>query len=176
VRIPFWQGAGVCHDTLAFLRQRILRHYGIQPATPWRKVFIARRSGRNITNTDEVEQLMAESGFEVVDTATLDLEQQVRLFQEAKVIAGGMGAAFTNLIFCSPGARIVALSSPFTRRFCMQANLAAFAGCSYLVVAGSHPQYLPEHDERLPGINLVVDSFTIDIAQLRAALAEAQAD
>lgn len=176
VRIPFWQGAGVCGDTLAFLRQRILGHYGIQPVAPWRKVFIARRSGRNITNTDEVEQLMVEHGFEVVDTAALGLEQQVRLFQEAKIIAGGMGAAFTNLIFCSPGARILALSSPFTRRFCMQANLAEFAGCSYLVLAGSHPQYRPEHDDKLPDINLVMDSFTIDIGQLRAALAQVQAD
>ncbi|HYE38411.1 MAG TPA: glycosyltransferase family 61 protein [Ramlibacter sp.] len=176
VRIPFWQGAGVCVETLAFLRERILRHYGIEPATPWRKVFIARRSGRNITNTDEVEQVMVDNGFEVVDTAALSLEQQVRLFQEARIVAGGMGAAFTNLIFCSPGARVLALSSPFTKRFCMQSNLAGFAGCSYLVLAGSHPQYRPEHDGNLPSINLVMDSFTIDIGQLRAALAQVQAD
>jgi hypothetical protein len=46
------------------------------------------------------------------------------------------GAAFANLIFARRGARIVGLVSRQNARFCMQANLARFAGAEFSYVTG----------------------------------------
>ncbi|MCY1379991.1 hypothetical protein D9M69_677660 [compost metagenome] len=44
-------------------------------------------------------------------TDELDLEAQIRAFQDAEVIVGPTGAQMTNMVWCKPGAKVVVLAS-----------------------------------------------------------------
>ncbi|WP_198039204.1 glycosyltransferase family 61 protein [Paraburkholderia sp. SOS3] len=170
LEIPFWQGSALCTSTLSYLRETIFARYGIERVEPSRKIFLSRRGARSIINSEEVEALLEEHGFECVDTATLAFEEQVRLFAESKMIVGPLGAAFTNLIFCMAGCRVLGLATPFGKRFCIQANLAGFAGCDYKIVAGEHPMYKPGDEHTLRDVELMHLSFSVNIETLGAAL------
>ena len=79
---------------------------------PFRKVLI-RRAGslfRSIQNFNELEVLLLEQGFEVVDPAAISVKEQAMLFSEARVVIGQAGAAFTNFIFVSPASHIIEFS------------------------------------------------------------------
>lgn len=172
LEIPYWRGAGLNHRSVEFLRDCLLRRFAASERMPFlnRKIFLARRKGRNIENSVEVEKAFADAGFEIVDTSTMALDEQVALFRSASALAGPLGAAFTNLIFCDKRCRVLGLSSPYTKRFAMQGNLAAFAGCEYAILAGEHPQYRHGDELKNLDVNLAMASFTIPIDRLRPAL------
>jgi capsular polysaccharide biosynthesis protein len=77
-----------------------------------RRIF-ASRSGsyRKLLNQEQIEKRIVELGFEVVDTSDLDLDSQIRLFQDAEVIAGPTGAQMSNMVWCQPGAKVLVLAS-----------------------------------------------------------------
>lgn len=173
LREPMWKTSAVCFKTLKHMQTTVFSKFGIDPsARGVRKVFLARRSGRNIANAPEIEALVASFGYEVVDTGTLSFEQQVRLFSEARTIIGAMGAAFTNLIFCKPETEVLALASPYAQLFCSQSNMALFAGCHYRVLAGSHPLFRPGDELTIADPGLFQDSYTIDPDRLAIELDE----
>lgn len=66
-----------------------------------RKIFLkrAKKRGRNIENIEEIERLVQQYGFEVIDTDDLDIKRQVALFAEAAMVIGGHGAGLTNIVF-----------------------------------------------------------------------------
>ena len=169
---PQWKGGAMCFEMLSFLRESTFRFFNVVPSDrpSGRKVYISRRVGRNVTNNSDVERLLSVRGYEIIDTAELSYEQQVRLFHSADTIVGAMGAAFTNLIFCNPGTKVLALSSPFTQKFCVQANMALFSGCSYLILAGKHPKYHPGGEDSVIDVNVFLDSYEIDLQDLSDAL------
>lgn len=173
LRGPMWKFSAICFKTLGHMRSTVFRRFDIG-ATGFggRKVFLARRTGRNIINTPEVEEVLASFGYEIVDTGQLSFEQQVRLFTEARTIVGAMGAAFTNLIFCQPGTQVLALSSPYTQLFCSQSNMAQFAGCSYRILVGEHELFQPGDEHTVSDPSLFLDSYAIDPKKLAAALAD----
>jgi len=170
---PLWQGSTLSESALLKMRHRTLERLGITLDTPpTRKIFLARRKGRNIVNAAEVEAIMADAGYEIVDTGTLSFAEQVRLFASASHLAGPMGAAFSNLIFCHPDCQVLAMVTPFGKNFCMQSNLAQCIGCDYTVLSGTHPAYIRGAENSNRDLNLLHDAFSIDIAQLRRALRE----
>jgi len=67
------------------------------------RIFISRKnaSGRRKYNEDDVIRLFSEFGFATVFPETLSVADQISLFNQAEWIAGGSGAAFTNLLFCN---------------------------------------------------------------------------
>ena len=69
--------------------------------------------------------LLRNRGFEVVSPENLSLGDQIKLFQEAEVLVGVKGAAFTNVLFCNPGTHMLLLSpdyfiDPFFWDLCSQ--------------------------------------------------------
>ncbi|ODU13415.1 MAG: hypothetical protein ABS94_27035 [Variovorax sp. SCN 67-85] len=173
LREPMWKCSAICFRTLAHMQATVFRKFEIDPAQKGhRKIFLARRSGRNITNTIELEEVLASFGYEIIDTGLLSFEQQVRLFSEASAIVGAMGAAFTNLIFCRPGTQVLALSSPYTQLFCSQSNMALFAGCEYRILTGEHPLFNPGDEHTVSDPSLFLDSYAIDATKLAIALAD----
>lgn len=177
LRGPMWKFSAICFKTLAHMQSTVYERLGIQTKpVEGRKIFLARRAGRNITNTPEVEDILTSFGYEIMDTAQLSFAQQVRLFAEARVIVGAMGAAFTNLIFCRPGTQVLALSSPYTQLFCSQSNMALFAGCNYQILVGEHPLFQPGDEHTVSDPSLFLDSYAIDPQQLTAALTHLEAE
>ena len=81
-------------------------------AGPYPKLYVRRETtARGLLNQDAVENIMRERGFAVIDPATLSLEKQIALFKGATTVVGPLGAALTNIVFCPPGSKIVALTA-----------------------------------------------------------------
>ncbi|MGU3480082.1 glycosyltransferase family 61 protein [Methylobacterium sp. D48H] len=122
---------GLRHTSLQWLRDRILT--ALPPEQehfdPIPRLYLSRQRGRNIVNAAEVEAAFIDHGFTSIDPSGLSFSQQVRLFAEATHIAGPVGAAFANTIFCTPGTAIIHLGSRHARTSTLFQNLAVFAEC-----------------------------------------------
>jgi hypothetical protein len=70
----------------------------------WRKVFLTRsvKNGRYAINHDEIESLMKENGFEIIDTTDREVQDQIKLFSEIKYLISLHGAGETNIMFSQP--------------------------------------------------------------------------
>jgi hypothetical protein len=62
-------------------------------------------------NEPEVETLFASRGFEIVSMGECPLQEQVRLFSSARVVAGVSGAGLADILFAPPGAHVITLIS-----------------------------------------------------------------
>src|SRR5262249_22453674 len=67
------------------------------------RVFLTRphgsRSGRSVLNMHEIEPLLDEYDFEIVDTSQLALDDQIDTFVRTRYLLAVHGAGMTNLIF-----------------------------------------------------------------------------
>lgn len=170
-KVPFWQVSAVNRDSLAWLRDRVLAALAIPAETPRnRKVFLARFQGRNIENAEEITEIFRANGFEIVDTAKMSFAQQVVTFATASHIAGPVGAAFSNLIFCMPNAKILGIVSPFAVQMSLFKSLSDLAGARYYALPGTHPQFKVGMDVRRPPLHVSHGSFSVDPAYLSDAL------
>jgi len=77
-----------------------------------KRIYISRKnaSRRRRFNEDAVMQLLSEFGFETVCPEKLSIPDQISLFNQADWIIGGSGAAFTNLLFCNSGTKVILLT------------------------------------------------------------------
>ena len=127
------------------------------------KIFIRRNSNyRNITNSAEIEALLFEHGFNVVEPEALDFCEQVRVFSNADVIVGATGAAFANLIFCKKNAKIVIMISRHeSMPYYYWQNMACAVGNSVIFVLG---------DVEVASVNDIHGDFTVPLVSVRDAL------
>lgn len=88
--------------------------YGIADTPPSRHIYLSRAGvkKRHILNEDAVLEALAPWNFEVVAPETMSHRDQVAIFGEAALIVGPSGAAFTNLVFATPGAKVVEICAP----------------------------------------------------------------
>jgi len=75
---------------------------------PWpEKIYLRRNSGtRKIANAVELEEILVDQGYEIVEPERLTFLQQVQLFRNAKEIISPTGAALSSAMFCTPGTRL----------------------------------------------------------------------
>jgi len=75
------------------------------------KIYI-RRSGdiRKLVNQSEIESLLRDKGFSIIDPDDLSFVDQVKLFSSATDIVTPAGAALANIIFCKPNVQITILA------------------------------------------------------------------
>lgn len=93
-----------------FLRRSFLP-YGSPPSDSLPKRFYIIREGysRGISNEQEVRDYFKSQGWELIAPEKLSIPDQIALFRDAEAIAGVHGSAFTNLVWSSPGARVLEL-------------------------------------------------------------------
>ena len=125
---------------------------------PSRRIYLRRNSGvRKVKNADAIEAALQKQGFEVVEPEKLTFRQQAEVFSNAAVIIGSTGAAFANLLFVHPAARIYIMISkqPGTSYWYWQ-NMARAAGnrVIYMLgepegVGGIHADFRVDFDEML---------------------------
>lgn len=103
----------------------------------FRKIYISRKiTGRRyITNEDELVSFLEKFQFEIIDCETLSVAEQVFLFSEAAVIIGSHGSAFTNLVFCKPGAIVMDIFNTTHTNPCFWI-IAQLAGLQYFYFQG----------------------------------------
>lgn len=100
-------------DALQHLARTVLKlHDGLMRARGTDRVFVVRREerGRALTNLESIRLLVESYGFKIVDPESLPYGEQVSTFSAAGLVAGSMGAAMTNTIFCAPGTDVVYLA------------------------------------------------------------------
>ena len=87
------------------LRDYFWKRYQIQPKQE-KCIYISRKAAptRNIDNEEELTDLLAGFGFEIIQAETFSFEQQVRLFSSCKLLLSIHGAGLTNCIFMPPHA------------------------------------------------------------------------
>jgi hypothetical protein len=95
-------------DAYARLLQRRL---GVAdaPRTRRRRLLISRADARTrrVTNEQDLEDSLRASGFEVITPGALTFAEQVETFSGAEFVVAPHGAALANLLFCSPGTRVL---------------------------------------------------------------------
>jgi len=69
------------------------------------RLFLARKHGKRNYNQDEVYSLLKNYDFKQVFLEDLSFVDQVDLFQNADIIVGPPGAAWSNLLFCKKGSK-----------------------------------------------------------------------
>lgn len=95
----------LCAQALAALAAPI-------PPGEARKLFVPRHAGtRPLLNQEAVVAALAGRGFTIIDPATLSLHQQIALFKGADLVVGPLGAALSNIAFCRPETRVLALTA-----------------------------------------------------------------
>lgn len=76
-----------------------------------KKIFIDRSESENkhcqLINNDQIKKYLLKKGFKSIKVGKLDFLNQIALFNNAKIIIGPHGAAFTNLIFCKKKTKVI---------------------------------------------------------------------
>lgn len=99
-------------------------------ATPPLNIFIERGQSPNrfMSNESELSQALTHIGFTAVKPETLSITEQIRLFSQARIVMGSLGAGMANLAWCKPGTIICELvpqqhPNPCTLALAMQMQL-----------------------------------------------------
>jgi capsular polysaccharide biosynthesis protein len=80
-----------------------------------RRMYLSREGAkREVLNEAEVRQVVSSYDLEVIESMPVDVEEQIRMFSEASLIVSPHGSGLTNLVWCSPGTRVIEL---FTASF-----------------------------------------------------------
>jgi len=120
---PFWYSLDNSRHRVNAERDYATDHYAValtrnafralyQTAPPTRRIFMPRAAtlARRVSNAPQVEALMRQHGFEVIQPHHYSFAEQVEIFSSAKVVIGASGAAFSNLVFMQPGTHAVIFS------------------------------------------------------------------
>ena len=77
------------------------------------RIYISRSkcSYRRVINEEKVIDFLSGFGFVPVLLESMTLNEQIALFGRAKVIVAPHGSGLTNIIFCSPGTKVIELTS-----------------------------------------------------------------
>jgi capsular polysaccharide biosynthesis protein len=84
------------------------------PARRNRRIFIDRSAAkrRKLANQDELQSILADRGFEIVQWERLSMPEQVRLAAETEIMAGPHGTSLLNSIYSQPGAKLLEIINP----------------------------------------------------------------
>ncbi|RYX82912.1 glycosyltransferase family 61 protein, partial [bacterium] len=97
-------------EACSFLRQ--LFEDDLRTNKPEKCIYIQRKSGRKVTNEQELINYLQQKGFEILQAESLTVAQQACVFSEARFVVAPHGAGLTNLVFSQPGCKIIDIFSP----------------------------------------------------------------
>jgi capsular polysaccharide biosynthesis protein len=80
-----------------------------------RRIFIDRSAAkrRKTANQKELEPVLKERGFEIVQWEQLSMMEQVRLAAETEIMAGPHGTSLLNSIYSQPGIKLLEIINPY---------------------------------------------------------------
>jgi glycosyltransferase involved in cell wall biosynthesis len=128
---------------------------------PWRKIYLARNKGlRSIRNQHEIEMMLSENNFEIVELDDVSLDFQIELFSQAAVIVAPTGAALTNMLLCQPGTKVIIfMSNHETTNYYFWSNLGYIAKLDVKIIAGERlfkmTNYWSVHDDYVIDSNIL---------------------
>ena len=143
----------------------LLKNRFQQSRKPWRKLYLARRKGlRALGNQDEIELLLSEHNFEIIDLDNVSLDSQIQLFSQATLIVAPTGAALTNMLLCQPGTKVVIfMSNHETTNHYFWSNLGNIAEVDVTLIIGQRlfnlTNYYSVHDDYIVDPNIVLEEI-----------------
>ena len=121
------------------IRKRVFAFTDKLPPQNWpEKIYLRRNSGaRKVTNASELDKILINRGYVIVEPEKLTFLQQAMLFSKAKEIVGSSGAALANLIFAPSNASVQILIGkyPNTSYWYWQ-NIACASGKAVSYILG----------------------------------------
>jgi hypothetical protein len=116
---------------LQTLSTELISKLNIKP-TRFEKIFVLRKGNwRNFKGQDLLVEEMVNLGFHVISPEELSIEEQVSVFNGARLIVGASGAAWANLIFCQKGTKILSICSNLMAPWDMHRRIAISLGLDY---------------------------------------------
>jgi capsular polysaccharide biosynthesis protein len=105
----------IVHWAAEFLRNEFLG--SAEMGARGERLYISREdaSQRQLVNEAEVRDWLAGLGFRSVTPGRLTVAEQAQAFARAEVVVAPHGAGLTNLVFCSPGTKVIELLTPGRR-------------------------------------------------------------
>lgn len=102
------------------------------------RIFVTRNryTRRRLRNEDELWPIFEAMGFVRIVPEELSFVQQVEVFSGARIVAGNLGAAFSNLAFSPQGVKVLALATESMVHDFFY-DIVAHKGGSYVGVQGS---------------------------------------
>ena len=159
---PSIEGCFIRDESLAYLRNLVLKAAKtIKAKRMPKRVFLARKGDIRDYNQAEVQALLEKYDFTAVYLEDLNLLQQARLLNQADMVVGPSGAAWTNIIFCQTGVRGLCWVNQKHSKLSCFSNLAYFAGLQldYLCYQNdSNEVYYDNYSIELKGIETWVAS------------------
>ena len=105
-----------------------------------KKLYVTRKnaSSRKIINESDLIDDLKSNNFQIVDTANMEINEQINVFSSAEIIISPTGSALANLVFCQEGTKIVEIrpqynfdyENVFKKRYsdiCDQLNLIYYS-------------------------------------------------
>lgn len=127
------------------------------------RLYVQRGGRRRVANEDELLPVLAKHGVTLVEDGRHDVGEQIALFRDAELVVAPHGAALTNLVWSSPGTRVLELFdatySPDPFR-----HLCAVLGHEHHVLVDGDVASDTGSDHANVGADLLVDPFRLDKA------------
>jgi hypothetical protein len=117
--------------------RKFKEHVQFTGAQSPRRLYVSRRAaGRTPINESAVESLLLNYGFEILESESVSLAEQIRMFANAEIVVGTHGAGLANVVWCSEGSsHLVEITREhFPKCF---AELARVASVSYTGIVDS---------------------------------------
>lgn len=120
-------------SVVRFLRKNFARDGG---SHGWRRIYVSRQRARRrrMLHGDEIERVLREFDFEVVECERLSFQEQIATFCGAAIIVAPHGAGLSNIAFCPKGAAVLECFASTYVNPCY-ASVAAAAGLRYSAIA-----------------------------------------
>lgn len=138
---------------------------GRRPQKTPKRIYLRRNSHvRRLSNSEEIELLLVNLGFTIVDPEKLSFGAQVDLFRGAEVIIGATGAALANMIFAESRPRIgILISKQENIIYWYWQNIARATGNSVDYIFGANID---------PGVSNVHGDFQVPVEHVREFVIE----
>ena len=121
---PYWEinkhqfetVANVDKDILKSIRKIFLKENNSNEFKKNKNIYIDRSDSifnhNKLVNNLEIIEHLKNKDFLIVKLSEFSFNEQIKLFNSAKIIIGSHGAGLTNIIFCEPSTKIIEIGNP----------------------------------------------------------------
>ncbi|MBT8386982.1 MAG: glycosyltransferase family 61 protein [Ignavibacteria bacterium] len=142
-------------ESLDFVRNKILKKYflestqnGLPDKNIYERVFLARKIySRRQYNQDEIISSLSKFSIIPVYLEDLSLNEQIKIFRNAKLIIGPSGAAWTNLIFSKKGTKAISWLPEIVKEFSVYSTLAKYRGVDMSILLTKSKSLWDYHED-----------------------------
>lgn len=107
------------------------------PPSNHKRVYISRADARvrHVANESALTALLEKEGFVIMELERLSFLEQIALFKGAEIVVAPHGAGLSNLVFASPGTKVIELGCPRDPCICFWA-LGNYRSLDYYFLSG----------------------------------------